>query len=705
MTYRIYSTCAAIFAFAFPAAALADVTGTQTLTSGQELNLTAGTVGNSGGDIQWTGSAINFVGGAKGFDLPGNSSAAFAGLTQSIVQSEAVAFSSSSIPSSSLVMGNVFVLETGSGSFAKLMVTANSGGSITLQFDTFGSGGGNPGGGGGGNSPSITSVLDAGSYTVKIPQGGIFVVKGTNMSASGLTSAIYPLQTSLNNVSIKFAPQGGGNATQAYMVYDYNESGTNQLAGLLPSTVQPGTYQVTVTNGSSTSSPASVQVVAVKPGLVTQDSTGSGLAVVQNYNTSTSGYDINRFTTGAVNGTPISPSHPSQVEVAWLTGMGAVSFADNTAPNNGQGYDFTQHGVTVTAYVGGMAIPAAYGGRTGCCAGEDEIVFTLPGNVPTGCVEEFHVTVNGTASQSTFIAVAPAGSDACVLPGYTTSQLQAIDQGATVTAGAFAVTQEMANVPGLGSFNFAAVGGEFYQYSGSELAGAAGGAANFSGFPTGCTETPIPGPAANPVATGTGSLLDAGNITVTGPNGSGLSNTSLPDTQGAYSLNFEGMGATISGQFLPGTYTLSGAGGKDVGAFHATMVIPTILNVSNMPSSVTRSNGLQLNWSGGNSSDPVLISVEATNSVNGVQTGGDILCYTTAGAGGINISASLLNQLPAVSSSAISSSTGVGGIDVIWIPAQSGSNGSFTAPLTAGGSITNGNWGATSITTVAIPFQ
>lgn len=717
MTHRISSTGAVICALIFPLALFADVTGTQTLNSGQELNLSSGAVVTSGGDIQWTGSAINFLGGAEGSDSPGSSgNVLFPSYTQAIVSAEATLFTSSPIPSSSLVVNNLFIMETGGGSFAKLLVTANSGGSITLQFDTFtgsGSPGGGSPGGGGGNSPTITAVLDAGSYTANIAEGSIFVVKGTNLSPSGagtngVDKASYPLPPSIDNVSISFAPAGGGNAISAYMVYLYNAGGVNQLAALLPSTVQPGSYQVTVNNGSSASAPFSAQVVASKPGLVTQDSSGSGLAVVQNYNAaSPTTYDINRFTTGTVDGSTISPAHPSQIEVAWLTGMDPLpaGMADNTAPNGGNGYDFTQHGVTVTANVGGVTIPAAYGGRTGCCAGEDEIVFTLPANIPTGCVETFYVTVNGVNSQSTFISIAPAGSDACVLQGYTESQLQAIDAGGLATYGDFGVQQELNSSPQLGNFSFASVGGEFYGYTGFQLAAIASLQNNYTGFSTnGCTLIPLPGP--NPAAGGgiNPTYLDAGNVTVTGPSGSGLNNTSITEKKNIYSLIFQGSAATINGQFLPGTYTISGAGGNDVGQFNSTLVVPTILSVSNMPSVVTRADGLQLNWSGGNSSDIVIASLSATNQVNGVATGGEIVCITTAGAGGINISSSLLNQLPAVTAASLSNGNGDSGIDVNWTPVQSGSNGTFTAPLTAGGSV-NGKWAAGSSVVANMPVQ
>ena len=521
-------------------------------------------------------------------------------------------------------------------------------------------------------------------------------MKGSDLSPSGLTSTSYPLPQSSGGVSIGIAPAAGGATTDAYIVYLYNESGVNQLAAILPSTVSPGNYTLTVTNGGVKSQGFAVTVVARKPGLVTQDSTGNGLVVAQNY-VSAAELDINRFTKGSVNGSTISPAYPGQTLIVWLTGMGPVPFADNTAPDGGLGYDFTKNGVTVVVYVGGMAITPFYGGRAPCCAGEDQIDFTLPNNVPTGCTEAFQVSVNGILSQPTFLSIAPSASAAaCVLSGYTTAQLQAFDNGATVTSGSFAMGQDAGTIPGLGSYTEGEISGGFVQYTGFELAGAAAPAGSFT-LPTGCTVTQIPTPSNSlqTTATGTGTALDAGAVTLTGPSGSGLSSVALPETENLYSLDFEGEGATVNGKMVAGGYSLAGAGGTGVGKFNASLTIPVPLTVTNLPTTVNRSAGLTLNWTGGNSPDFVFIFGEATNAVNGVQTGASFACYTTAGAGSYTVPASILNQLPAVTSAAISNGSGEGTIAVEWILSLTGSNGMFTAPVVAGGSV-SGTFSATS---------
>ena len=61
----------------------------------------------------------------------------------------------------------------------------------------------------------------------------------------------FPLPQSSSGVKITFTPAAGGAGTDAYLVYLYNQGGVNQLAGVLPSTVAAGNYNVTVTNGTA----------------------------------------------------------------------------------------------------------------------------------------------------------------------------------------------------------------------------------------------------------------------------------------------------------------------------------------------------------------------------------------------------------------------------------------------------------------------
>jgi uncharacterized protein (TIGR03437 family) len=177
--------------------------------------------------------------------------------------------------------------------------------------------------------PTITAVLDAASNTANLAEGTIFIVKGTYLCGSnGLQVFTVPRPTvAPDGVTITFTPVNGGAGTNALLWYEDNlGSGACQLAGILQSTVPVGTYNVTVTNGT-TSAAFQVTVVKSKFALFTQDSTGSGLAAAQDQ-VSTS-YFLNRLTTGSINGTAIAPAYPGEYMVAYGTGLGPVPAADD----------------------------------------------------------------------------------------------------------------------------------------------------------------------------------------------------------------------------------------------------------------------------------------------------------------------------------------------------------------------------------------
>jgi uncharacterized protein (TIGR03437 family) len=205
-------------------------------------------------------------------------------------------------------------------------------GSITLA--------GSSGAGAPPTAPIVSAVQDAGSYTSTIAPGGIFVVKGSNLAGGQLTQFGFPLPTTASGgASITFTPITGGSGAGAYLVYTLPQ----QLAAVLPSTLAPGSYYVTVTYNGQTGAPYPVTVVSVKPGLFTQDSSGWGLALAQNYVSATQ-YDLNRLTTGVVNGYTISPAKPGQTVILYATGLGAVPGGDNTAS---AGYDYGANGTAV----------------------------------------------------------------------------------------------------------------------------------------------------------------------------------------------------------------------------------------------------------------------------------------------------------------------------------------------------------------------
>ncbi len=180
-------TTIGIVALIFPMAAwAANVSGTQTLNSGQTFAFDTGTAASSGGDILLGSSGITLQGTATA-----GGSAALSGMStyNSLVglgASGASNFSSflsaSPIPTSSLNCERHFrgtkLLAQWFGIF---IITASGGSSITFQFTTFVTAAS--------TAPTITQVINnyslipAGFTNSGIAQGALFIVKGSNLRA------------------------------------------------------------------------------------------------------------------------------------------------------------------------------------------------------------------------------------------------------------------------------------------------------------------------------------------------------------------------------------------------------------------------------------------------------------------------------------------------------------------------------------------
>jgi uncharacterized protein (TIGR03437 family) len=567
-----------------------------------------------------------------------------------------------------------------SGTFPTLTVTSSPSGS-GYAFTSVGTGTINTSGGGTTTPvPTIASVTDGASYTANVAEGSFFTVWGSNLapSSSGLTN--FPRPQTLNGVTVTFTPVGGGTGTNAYLIY----IGTGQINALLPSTVPVGTYNVTVTNGT-VSAPVQTQVVASKAALFTQDQSGTGLAVVFNY-ISQSENDVNRLTTGNYNGSLSSPATPGQTLVAWGTGIGPYQAGDNTA---GISHDFSKS-ETITAIVGGVSIPVAFAGLNGY-AGEDQINFTLPANVPTGCSVTLQISVAGVLSAVTSISIAPAGATACVQTGYTTQQLVALDQGGIITRGSFTLDHGVTTDPESGTVRADSISGVFSQTSGFQLSSSSGIQNTTLANSGGCivSRTII---TSNTVTAGHSTAFDAGTVTLTGPSGTNLNNQQLTEISNTYLYTIGGSGSGYPGQgngsILAGTYTLTGAGGIDVGPFSTSITIGPPLTLNNpLPTTVTESAGLTLNWTGGNGADVVQIQgtsgTTTGTGANLTSTSTGFLCTTTAGQGTFTVPASILTWLPTISAAQVAAGTASGDLSVSSIATPSTS---FNAALKKDGS-------------------
>ncbi len=601
----------AVLALALPAAALADLTGTKTLAANTSLNLDSGATASTGGDILWNGSALTPQANAKAFDLGPLGS--LDGLGKSTLDLIKSAASLAPIPSSTLAVGEVIAVFTNGGNTAAVLVTANSGGSITLQFITFGVA---PGGGGGG--PSISKVLNnsslipAGFPNSGIAQGSLFQVLGSGLADDGdatlHSSEGAGLPSTLNGASITVTV---GSTTVNVALYYATPT---QIDGVLPANTPTGSGTLTVTHNGTAS--ITIQIVVAAPGITTYN---NGTAVAQDNSRPTDPYG------GLI--TFAKSAAPGAIIIVWGSGVGPTGNSDTAYDTSGH-----QTSVSYTVYIGGVQAAIAYKGAS-VYPGVSVLVLTVPQNVPTGCYVPIAAVanVNGNSIVSN-IATLPihAGGGACSDPqlGFDGDQISMLNGLGTVRSG-FVIVSQLTSQTGVSS-GAAAIFQKSSAVSAVSGATVSIGACILSQTVTGGS-------------TGTTTGLNAGTITVTGPGGSPVTLSSIPQLAGYYSATLASVPANGGAYVFNG----SGASGSDtVGPFSTTVNFPNpLLTWSNQSAAATvgRGQGLVVNWNGGTPGSLVIIS---GSSAGGTVTG-SYTCIAPQSALTFTVPSYILLGLPA----------------------------------------------------------
>ncbi len=356
---------------------------------------------------------------------------------------------------------------------------------------------------------------------------------------------------------------------------------------------------------------ASITVVPSALGLDTLYGTGAGLGVATN------------ATTGAVfNYT--SSAAPGQTIVLWGSGAGA-----NTADSD---YVFTTtpHAVSAppTIYIGGIQAQVLYAGASGY-PGVNQINVTIPSNVQPGCGVSV-VAVSGSIVSNTVTLPIAAGGGVCVdtVTGTNGTQITNLGGKTTYSAGTLAILQTVSSGQTLSS-----AAGIFQKEQGSESASGDGIVSVNSCIVNSNTS-------AGGVFTTTG--LDAGNLSVTGPNGT-TKLTAVPTVAGFYS-------AQLANGFIPatgGSYTFTGTGGANVGAFSTSVSYTNPLNWTNSAAitSVNRAGGVNVTWTGGATGSYVYISGGSSSASGTVSA--SFTCYAPASAGQFTVPSYVLLAMPA----------------------------------------------------------
>lgn len=445
-------------------------------------------------------------------------------------------------------------------------------------------------------APAITSggIVNANGYQTVLAPGVVFVVFGSGLGPVSIAAANAPnYPTALAGTSIAFARVGGGPAVAARLVY----SVATQVAGVLPSSVAPGDYSVTVTFNGETSPARTVTVVARSFGIATANSAGTGPAQVTIGNVN-NGISLVRLTAGTTSFGgfvwPLSPAHPGDTLVLWGTGGGA-DLANDTGGTSG---DQTAAG-NFKVNVGGKEVTPLYAGASSGYPGLWQINFVVPGDVTLDCFVAVSVSANGELSNTVTIAIAPAGQSACTTDALPSDALSKVDAGGTLTGGGFTFVRATAT----NSFVLAdgtrtppvtatveTVQGGINRYSAAAVAELNSGIRidrcivyQKTGF------QPRIG-----IGIPDGSL-DAGlRIPVSGPRvPAAAAMDRLPGN--LYSLTLPVPTLTA------GTYAVAGAGGAEVAAFSRAIDLPGDFNATNFNSitSIRRDQPLTINWTGG----------------------------------------------------------------------------------------------------------
>ena len=231
-------------------------------------------------------------------------------------------------------------------------------------------------------NPILTSHSTTNVYSAAIgggiAPGTIVMMYGTNFAKTATVAKTLPLPTTLGGVSVTI----GGIAAPLYY------TGPTQINAQVPPTLLPGTYNVVVNSGGQLTSPDTIQVTAVSPGV---GATTTGYALAQD---ASSGYSVI---------TEAAPAKPGDYVALYLSGLGATNItvaAGAASPSNPAAIASVQPTLTLN----GTNVPIAFAGLTPTLSGLYQINFQVPASTPNGDLK-LVVTQSGVSSSSVILPV------------------------------------------------------------------------------------------------------------------------------------------------------------------------------------------------------------------------------------------------------------------------------------------------------------
>lgn len=211
-----------------------------------------------------------------------------------------------------------------------------------------------------------------------IAQGALFTVFGSDLGPrQGARVTVFPLTESLAGVSLRVDMAGLRFASWPVYV------GASQVGAILPAAVPVGDGTLVLTYNGQISDPVPIRVRRNAPGLFTVNQRGTGpLAMDPSAQT----------------------LRPGQLAAIWATGLGPAPGNEAAGPIPG---DLTE--IDTRVWVGDRTARVLYRGRSGCCAGIDQIIFEIPAGIE-GCQVPVNIEAGGVSSNFGSIAIAASGT-------------------------------------------------------------------------------------------------------------------------------------------------------------------------------------------------------------------------------------------------------------------------------------------------------
>jgi uncharacterized protein (TIGR03437 family) len=210
--------------------------------------------------------------------------------------------------------------------------------------------------------------------------GDIAAIYGSNLAIITGVPNVVPLPTEVNGTQVLI----GGIKAPIYFTSD------GQVNAQIPYELEPNKqYQVIVAANGALSTPDSIQVSAVVPGLAAN---ADGTVIAQHADGS------------LINAT--SPAKGGEIAVAYLSGLGTTSGGDVSSGGASPGGDLAIPTVTPTLTVGGVSAKIEFVGLTPGLVGLYQMNFDVPAGLTSGDVDVV-VTQSGTASSRVLLPYTP----------------------------------------------------------------------------------------------------------------------------------------------------------------------------------------------------------------------------------------------------------------------------------------------------------